>query len=455
MAYVIFDGKAYENTKAVKFSESPSYVFYDTNLTNSEAAAASDIKQGKKAWVNGALVTGTHADVASKTKTKNIINNGTYYASDDDCEGYSAVTVNVKSPQSDFNPQDVKTVMLGTKEGDIEPSPPYTHMTKVHYTVDSTVDSNIKPNNIRNGVSILGITGNYEGDAGTITALYINFPSGISYSTSANFDVYFSDPAINADNFTEFNVTCKRKSTSGSTWSTASVSSNNWDSEKNCLRFKVTFGTSTGYYYRIQLSRLESGDEHVYFYIEFDKSITDLKNDGVDSTYWIPCRNTTGYTYVLGEKTQSRPIFGAQNCITGTFTVKESDVIEGNANYPQRGMIQVPTDKFAKCLCVYAVDDTTGTEDQGAPLLLFIQCADETPTASSRAIYMLRCKSGTAATNWNSLINNDVYRNDNSFYSAANSATYIVWIRNRYVEFHTYGTYAFRAGKTYKYFIYT
>lgn len=454
MAYVIFDGKAYENTKAVKFSESPSYVFYDTNLTNSEAATASDIKQGKKAWVNGALVTGTHADVASKTKTKNIINNGTYYASDDDCEGYSAVTVNVKTAQPDFNPQDVKTVMLGTKEGDIEPSPPYTHMTKVHYTVESTVDSNIKPGNIKKGVSILGVNGMYEGGAATVTSLYVTFPELLASSNKIK--VWFSDPAITIDNFAEFYVSCKRKSSSGTTWSTYSnFTSNGWDEDKKCLFFTVNCGTGAGYYYRIQLTRLENNEEHIYFLLEFNKTLTELRNDGVDTTDWIPCRNTSGYTYVLGEKTKSEPIFGERNCITGEFTVKASDVVQGNGFHPEYGMIQIPTDNFAKNVVVYPTNDSTGTSDDGAPLLLFIQCADENPTSTSRAIYAFRCKSGTGATNWNSLIGNDIYKADNQFYTEASASTYVVWIRERYVEFHTYGKYAFRAGKTYKYFIYT
>ena len=68
------------------------HAFYDTTI-DSNAASATDIASGKKAYVNGALVTGS-ATVPVLT-TKNITANGTYNASSDSADGYSSVTVSV------------------------------------------------------------------------------------------------------------------------------------------------------------------------------------------------------------------------------------------------------------------------------------------------------------------------------------------------------------------------
>lgn len=68
------------------------HAFYDTTI-ETNAASATDIASGKKAYVNGALVTGS-ATVPVLT-TKNITANGTYNASSDSADGYSSVTVNV------------------------------------------------------------------------------------------------------------------------------------------------------------------------------------------------------------------------------------------------------------------------------------------------------------------------------------------------------------------------
>ena len=86
------------------FSDVPSVVlpktgggsasFLDTTIA-SNAATASDIAQGKIAYVNGALVTGTASGGGATLITKSITANGTYNASSDNADGYSSVTVNV------------------------------------------------------------------------------------------------------------------------------------------------------------------------------------------------------------------------------------------------------------------------------------------------------------------------------------------------------------------------
>lgn len=68
--------------------------FDDTTIT-SNAASASDIANGKLAFVNGELVTGTASGGGATLITKSITANGTYNASSDNADGYSSVTVNV------------------------------------------------------------------------------------------------------------------------------------------------------------------------------------------------------------------------------------------------------------------------------------------------------------------------------------------------------------------------
>lgn len=68
--------------------------FDDTTIA-SNAASASDIANGKLAFVNGELVTGTASGGGATLITKSITANGTYNASSDNADGYSSVTVNV------------------------------------------------------------------------------------------------------------------------------------------------------------------------------------------------------------------------------------------------------------------------------------------------------------------------------------------------------------------------
>lgn len=340
MANISFNGTQYSDLKGVKFKESPNSVFYDTTLASSEAASASDIKQGKKAWVNGSVVEGAYASVT--TKEKGIISNGVYYAADDGCEGYRKVTVNVTTEQ--INVQDNKEIFIAGTTGTIEPSQPYDVMKKVSYTVNADVDPNITPGNIKKGVSILGVNGAYGGGPASITSLYVTFPE-LAYSSS-KFTVWFSDPAITIDNYYALNVTCKRKSSSGTTWSNySSVSSISWDEDKNCLYFTVECGTGSNYYYRTELSVLENGDYHYYFSLEFDKTLNELRNDGVDSNHWIHCINTSGYTYALGEKSYDDPVFKESTGITptGTYTATQNNTSPIDISRYAKLIVNVPT----------------------------------------------------------------------------------------------------------------
>lgn len=86
--------------------------------------------------------------------SKNIKNNGTYNATDDNADGYSSVTVDIK-----FTKQN-KIVDPSITSQTITADWGYDALSTVIINpVTSNIDSNIVSSNIRNGVTILGITG--------------------------------------------------------------------------------------------------------------------------------------------------------------------------------------------------------------------------------------------------------------------------------------------------------
>ena len=93
----------------------------------------------------------------AKLITKSVDSNGVYSAADDDADGYSKFTVNVQytGQEKTLNPS--KTTQI------IVPDSGYNGITKITLNpVTSAIDENIISSNIKQGVSILGVTGTLE-----------------------------------------------------------------------------------------------------------------------------------------------------------------------------------------------------------------------------------------------------------------------------------------------------
>lgn len=103
--------------------------------------------------------------VGANWKKKTITENGKYYPEDDECDAYSVVTVLVDAT---LEPLEV----TASADGDFVISKPakapgaaqtgYGDITVKQVT--AAVDSNIKPENIKAGVTILGVEGTYTGE---------------------------------------------------------------------------------------------------------------------------------------------------------------------------------------------------------------------------------------------------------------------------------------------------
>ena len=105
---------------------------------------------------NGKYIVG--GDIPPIVGTKTIIENGTYLAKDDNLEGYSSVTVEVPA-----TPVEEKTVELALAEGDQEVTPSDgKNLSKIIITKPAE----LKPENIKKGVTIAGVVGTYEAVAG-------------------------------------------------------------------------------------------------------------------------------------------------------------------------------------------------------------------------------------------------------------------------------------------------
>lgn len=93
----------------------------------------------------------------AKLITKSVDSNGVYSAADDDADGYSKFTVNVQytGQEKTLNPSKTTQIIL--------PDSGYNGITKITLNpVTSSIDENIIASNIKQGVSILGVTGTLE-----------------------------------------------------------------------------------------------------------------------------------------------------------------------------------------------------------------------------------------------------------------------------------------------------
>ena len=127
--------------------------------TSDATATASDIIEGKTAYVNGGKVTGTIPTVAQATPSISVSTAGKITASATQSAGY--VSTGTKSATKQLATQEAQTITPGTSDKTIASG---------RYLVGTQTikgDANLVAENIKSGVSIFGVAGTYEGGGGS------------------------------------------------------------------------------------------------------------------------------------------------------------------------------------------------------------------------------------------------------------------------------------------------
>lgn len=122
-------------------------------------AVAGDIRQGKTAWVAGEQLTGTVPDIEAATPTISVSPAGLITAETQQGAGYVAQTTKAASQQ--LQTQGAQTITPGTTAQTIQAN--------VYLTGAQTIqgDTNLVPDNIKENVSIFGVTGSFAGGGST------------------------------------------------------------------------------------------------------------------------------------------------------------------------------------------------------------------------------------------------------------------------------------------------
>lgn len=166
-------------------------------------AVAGDIRQGKTAWVDGEQLTGTVPDVEAATPTISV-NAQTGLITAETQQGAGYVAQETKAASQQLQTQGAQTITPGTTAQTIQAN--------VYLTGEQTIqgDTNLVPGNIKENVSIFGVTGTFEGGSGFAVPLTVTVDTGATV-TAVNGDTTLTATSVNGQaNFVL---------TSGGTWS--------------------------------------------------------------------------------------------------------------------------------------------------------------------------------------------------------------------------------------------
>lgn len=152
-------------------------------------AVAGDIRQGKTAWVDGEQLTGTVPDVEAATPTISFSPAGLITAETQQEAGY--VAQDTKAASQQLQTQGAQTITPGTTAQTIQAG--------VYLTGAQTVqgDANLVPDNIKENVSIFGVTGAYAGQQASFSVpLTVTVDSGATV-TAVNGDTTLTATSVN------------------------------------------------------------------------------------------------------------------------------------------------------------------------------------------------------------------------------------------------------------------